>query len=146
MGRVASSPRVIVAPPSSCFCSWSARGCHIMLSERTRQAHLGRVIRSRECSRHYLRLCHSFVPATGPQGSGTGHPLRTASSPRQAATLSRPQRKVVPSTHMRCRMTASLRASATFARFMPRRRATSSAQRFRAEKRTARVSRMCAPS
>src|SRR3954465_13503324 len=28
MGRVASSPRVIVTSPSSCFCSWSARGCH----------------------------------------------------------------------------------------------------------------------
>src|SRR3954452_14280685 len=33
MGRVASSPRVIVASPSPCFCSWSARGCHSMPSE-----------------------------------------------------------------------------------------------------------------
>src|SRR5215208_6771788 len=66
--------------------------------------------------------------------------------PVYAAAASRPQRNVVPFTHMRCKMTASLRANATFARFMPRRRATSSAQRLRAEKRTARVSRMCAPS
>ena len=35
MGRVASSPRVIVTSPGSCFCSWSARGCHIMRSERS---------------------------------------------------------------------------------------------------------------
>src|SRR3954449_2564847 len=40
MGRVASSPGVIVTSPSSCFCSWSARGCHSMPSERMRQAHL----------------------------------------------------------------------------------------------------------
>jgi len=78
-------------------------------------------------------------------GSSGPAPNRSLSRP-YAAAASRPQRKVVPSTHMRCRTTASLRASATFARFMPRRLATSSAQRLRAEKRTARVSRMCAAS
>ena len=148
MGRVASSPRVIVTSPGSCFCSWSARGCHIMRSERRRQAHLRRVIHSRECSRHYLRLCRFLRPSDGTSGERSRS--RPAPNllllPVYAAAASRPQRNVVPFTHMRCKMTASLRANATFARFMPRRRATSSAQRLRAEKRTARVSRMCAPS
>ena len=44
-------------------------------------------------------------------------------------------RNVVPSIHMRCRITASLRATATFARLRPRRLATSNPQRFSAEKR-----------
>src|SRR6516225_9386297 len=44
-------------------------------------------------------------------------------------------RKVVPSIHMRCRITASLRATATFAHLRPRRLATSNPQRLRAEKR-----------
>jgi len=44
-------------------------------------------------------------------------------------------RNVVPSIHMRCRITASLRATATFARLLPRRLATSSPQRLSAEKR-----------
>jgi hypothetical protein len=37
-----------------------------------------------------------------------------------AATTSRVQRNTVPSTHMRCRITASRRASATIAFFIPR--------------------------
>ena len=147
MGRVASSARVIVTSPGSCFCSWSARGCHIMRSERRRQAHLRRVIHSRECSLHYLRLCRFLRPSDGTSGERSRS--RPAPNllllPVYAAAASRPQRNVVPFTHMRCKMTASLRANATFARFMPRCRATSSAQRLRAEKRTARVSRMCAP-
>src|SRR5215471_14414683 len=48
--------------------------------------------------------------------------------------------KVVPSTQIRCRTTPSLRASATRARFRPRRFATSSAQRFKLENRVVRVS------
>jgi hypothetical protein len=52
-----------------------------------------------------------------------------------AAVGSVPQRNSVPSTHMRWRTVANLRASATFARRMPRRFATSMAQRFSAEKR-----------
>jgi hypothetical protein len=37
-----------------------------------------------------------------------------------AAMISRVQRKSVPSTHIRCRITANRRASATIAFFMPR--------------------------
>ena len=45
---------------------------------------------------------------------------------------------VVPSTHMRCRITASLRARATFARFEPLRLATSIPQRLSFENRVMR--------
>jgi hypothetical protein len=47
-----------------------------------------------------------------------------------AATCSRVQRNSVPSTHMRCIMTASRRARATIAFFMPRRLAICIAQAF----------------
>src|SRR3954451_8695933 len=121
-----------------------------MPSERRRRAHLEHVIRSEKTAHDTTYgLTASVVPATGLQGSRANLALlQTAPPPSRlyAAAISRPQRKVVPSTHMRWRTTASLRASATFARFMPRRLATSSAQRLRAEKRTARVSRMCAAS
>src|SRR3954463_3245474 len=119
-----------------------------MPSERRRRAHLGHVIRSEDRSRHYVRLHRFRRPGDGTSGGqGRSRPApNCSSSPLYAAAISRPQRKVVPSTQMRWRMIASLRTSATFARFMPRRLATSSAQRFRAEKRTARVSRMGAAS
>src|SRR3954454_24444692 len=79
MGRVASSPRVIVTPPSSCFCSWSARGCHSMPSERMRRAHLGHVIRLKRRSRHYLRLHRFHRPGDGTSGSRADlAPLQTA--------------------------------------------------------------------
>ena len=55
-------------------------------------------------------------------------------------------RKVVPSIHMRCRITANLRATATFARLRPRRLATSSPQRLSAEKRVTRESNTFAAS
>src|SRR4029453_9196314 len=52
----------------SCFCSWSARGCHIMPSERMRRAHLGHVIRSEDRSRHYVRLHRVRRPGDGTSG------------------------------------------------------------------------------
>ena len=55
-------------------------------------------------------------------------------------------RNVEPSIHMRCRITASLRATATLARFKPRRLATSSPQRLSAEKRVTRESNTFAAS
>src|SRR5262249_47324716 len=56
------------------------------------------------------------------------------------------QWNVVPSIHIGCRMTASLRARATFARLSPRRLASSSPQRLSAEKRVTRESKMFAAS
>src|SRR5215208_2882006 len=58
----------------------------------------------------------------------------------QAAAVSLPKRNSLPSTQRRCKTVASLRARATLGRRMPRRLATSSAQRLRVENRPARVS------
>src|SRR5262245_13344728 len=55
-------------------------------------------------------------------------------------------RNVEPSIHMRWRITASLRATATLARFRPQRLATSSPQRLSAEKRLTRESNTFAAS
>src|SRR3954452_13012229 len=54
--------------------------------------------------------------------------------------------EAVPSLHMRCRMTASLRASATLARFKPRRCASLIAQLLRLDHLADRVSRTWAAS
>jgi hypothetical protein len=56
------------------------------------------------------------------------------------------QRKSVPSRHIRCMMTASLRASATIARRWPRRFATAIAQAFSQDHFATRVSNTCAAS
>ena len=131
MGRVASSPRVIVTSPSSCFCSWSARGCHSMPSERRRRAHLEHVIRSEDRSRHYVRLHRFRRPGDGTSGKqGILAPLQTVPLPSRlyAAAASRPQRKVGPSTHMRWRTTASCLRQRHLRSLIPRRLATSSAQ------------------
>ena len=118
------------------------QGRHIMRSERSRWANLGRVVRSR-------LSVHSTTPGlTGPASrrrdlEGT-EPLGPVPNllflVRCYAAASLPQRKSVPFAHMRWRTPASLRAKATLARFVPRRLATSRAQRLRAETRTVRVS------
>src|SRR3954452_8105695 len=58
----------------------------------------------------------------------------------QPAAVSLPKRNSLPSTQRRCRTVASLRASATLAPRMPRRFATSRAQRLRRENLPARAS------
>lgn len=55
-------------------------------------------------------------------------------------------RNVDPLIHIRCRITASLRATATLARLRPRRLATSNPQRLSAEKRVTRESKTFAAS
>src|SRR3954469_1416721 len=61
-----------------------------------------------------------------------------------AGASSRHQRNSLPSAHMRCRITASLRATATVARRRPRRLAIAVPQAFSADHRVTRVSRLCA--
>ena len=88
----------------------------------------------------------SIVPATGLRAKrpfGAPNSLSLA----QCAATPEPNsafvhRKSVPSTHIRCKITPILRASATLARFNPRRFATSIPQRFSAEKRVTRERRM----
>jgi len=55
---------------------------------------------------------------------GSAPQAETCNSSLHAATACLPQRNSDLSTHMRCRMTASLRATATRARAIPRRFAT----------------------
>src|SRR4051794_978450 len=82
-----------------------------MPSEGRRRAHLEHVIRSEETAHDTTYgFTASVVPATGPQGSRANLALlQTAPPPSRlyAAAISRPQRKVVPSTHMRWRTTAT---------------------------------------
>ena len=63
-----------------------------------------------------------------------------------AAASSRVQRNSVPSTHMRCMITASRRASATIAFFIPRCRAIFIAQALSQDHRVERISRIWAAS
>ena len=63
-----------------------------------------------------------------------------------AAVASRVQRKSVPSTQMRCMITANRRASATMARFMPRRRAIFIAQALSQDHLVECTSMLCAAS
>ena len=67
-------------------------------------------------------------------------PISLGSPSHALAVTALVQRKLVPSTHMRWRMTPSLRASATRAFFVPRRLATAIAQLFRGDMRTVRLS------
>ena len=63
-----------------------------------------------------------------------------------AGTASRVQRNSVPSTQMRCRITANRRARATMAFFFPRRLATCIAQALSHDHRVERVRRLWAAS
>jgi len=67
-------------------------------------------------------------------------------SPQAAVCSDWPHWNAVPSSHIRCRITARRRATATTARFMPRRLATRSPQAFSAHHFLLRVSRLKAAS
>ena len=123
--------------------SVTATSCHQIQS---RQVNLERVVRL---------SFHSITPDLAKPSSQRRDFGRSGCRTRPASISMRPfyavkvsllHRNSLASTHMRWRTIASLRASATFAHFMPRRFATSMAQRFRAEKRVARVRMMCAAS
>ncbi len=126
----------------SVVCTKTATSCHKIQS---RQVNLGRVI---------CRSFHSTTPDLAKPSSRRRDLKRSDATVEPfrflfllyAAAGSLPQQNAVASIHMRCSTVASLRASATFARFMPRCLATSIAQRFRAENRVARVNMICAAS
>jgi hypothetical protein len=97
----------------------------------------------------------SLVPASRRRDlAGQGRTCRPVLPETQCALMSSyaatgaslPQRNSVPSIHMRWSTLPSLRASATFARFRPRRLATSIAQRLSVEKRVGRLSTALAAS
>ncbi len=80
-------------------------------------------------------------PSSGGNWNLYGHVAAIAGA---AACL--PQRNSLPSAHMRCRITANLRATATRARAIPRRLAMFIPQERKADHLVLRISRECAAS
>ena len=132
-----SSAAVSMSLTGSCFSSESALGPSIMGYEDEVEQSLPRPCR--QSSGRSKRTCELTSPS-----SREGH-LSTArwsssfllsdlilrSCHAAAAACSRVQRNSVPSTHIRCMITASRRASATIAFFIPRRLAICIAQALR---------------
>src|SRR3954471_2696076 len=101
----------------------------------------------RDRSRHYVRLHRFRRPGDGTSGKqGVLAPLQTVPLPL-GSTPPRPPGPSGRSSHPpTCGGERPQACAPRHLRFMPRRLATSRAQRLRAEKRTAPVSRMCAAS
>jgi len=92
-----------------------------------------------------MRSRPNLVPAghRSPSGETLGDLLYGYAAAGAAVSL-RLQRNSLPSAHMRCRITASLRATATVARRTSSSLGDSRAQAFSADHRVTRVSRLCA--
>ena len=123
-----------ISPPVPCFRPWSVRGRHTMLLDGSREPISNRVFRPEGRSPAVTRLHRNPRPGDGTSGAGSRDPGPKAFCCCYAAASSLLKRKSVPSTHMRCSTVASLRASATLARIIPRRLATFTAHRLRVEK------------
>jgi hypothetical protein len=91
---------------------------------RARRLNLSRDLRGIATLR--FRTLNEITSPIVPTGTTSAPPLQAESAIPffHAVTACLPQRNSDLSTHMRCRMTASLRATATRARAMPRRFAT----------------------
>ena len=137
-----------IPPPRSCFCPQSAPGRCMMGYDEDRSVNLR--------MRSHAWCCSRISDLTGPSSrrwdlSGDARypepPISLLSAfhafvaiEDQAAAAGRPSwAKASPVLSIRCSTTASLRASATFAFFMPARLAMASAQLFSAEPFTGRV-------
>jgi len=107
---------------------------------------------TRDQTRAPVTCVRTALPAPSSRRRDLGHdvPLnavKLAPGPPYAAARSPAfQRNSVPSIHMRCMITPILRASATLARYGPRRLATSIPQRLSAENRFIRDNKMLAAS
>jgi len=144
-GRFCNGPPVVnpffcaIPLPGSCFCTGSALGRRLMVSEKegAGQSYWRGcfAVASTACGR--CGLTQSIVPAGTPLPEGwclsCPKTLDCFSFYAAAATLSQvfAAPKLVPSASMRCRITASFLASATFAFFIPARCAIFAAQLFR---------------
>jgi hypothetical protein len=119
-----STTTVSMSLAGSCFSSESAPGPSIMGFEDEAEQSLGRPChQSNGRTKQTCELTSSIVPR------GTSFrcsvdlefsPIALILCTLHAATVSRVQRNSVPSTQMRCMITASRRASATIAFFIPR--------------------------
>ena len=114
------------------FCPGSARGRHLMGFDEDRSANLSMsAVLCYGCS----QLCDLTRPSSRRRdllrAAGVCPPeLEIFLLSIYASTAALPAANSVPSTNIRCRITASFRASATFALRMPARLATRIAQLF----------------
>jgi len=132
---------------SSCFSTESAHSRSIMGSEDEVEQSLRRPYRRQvraDTRTHFIhRPARDTIP---PLGGARVFSCRDLVLRRcHVAAASLVQRNSVPSTQMRCMITASRRASATIARFMPRRLAICIAQALSHDHRVER-SMLCAAS
>jgi hypothetical protein len=140
-GRGLSIPFCVVLSPGSGFCPGSARGRHLMGFDEDRSANLR--LRGRDATGPGWRPDLIHRPGVGTSlrdGWCRGPPEISSSLLVQAAAAA----NSVLSIHMRCKITASLRASATLAFLIPARLASLAAQLLSAEPLTGRVKMMCA--
>src|SRR3954471_2536239 len=151
-GISVSSPDIDRVNPSD---TSRRRGARASLRGRRKPPHDG--VRKSERCNLYRALIATRRPRAGryaqsseprPRGTsfarGRNRAILVAYYAVAAAVSSRHQRNSLPSAHMRCRITASLRATATVARRKPRRFAIAVPQAFSADHRVTRVSRLCA--
>jgi hypothetical protein len=123
VASAAPAMRFPLLSPVSCFRPWSAQSRHTMPSEET--ANLSKDARSESRPLACTRLRWLHRPGDGTSGGATlwrsefGFFSSGAATPEPNSAFV--HRKSVPSTHIRCKITPILRASATLARFNPRR-------------------------
>ena len=141
--RFCNGPWCQVAPVVSCRrLLASVRGqlerCHIIRSEEAVSPSFQRRVSGSDCG--HCGFTIFTVPAVGLRARLASWPDLLSSPPQAVTAASLLQRKLVPSTHMRWRMTPSLRARATRAFLAPRRLATAIAQLLSGDIRTVRLS------
>ena len=125
----------------SCFCSWSARWQpHEAVDAK--EGPISKAASPRGATR-YPAACFHRRPRPDEPCGGDGA-VRADQTSIAAAGV--PWWKSASLIHMRCSTVASLRASATFARFVPRRCASLTPQSFSADHLLTRVSSTCAAS
>jgi hypothetical protein len=143
-----STTAVSMSLTGSCFSSESAPGpFHHGIRRRGGTIFRAACRESNDRAKRTYELTSSIVP----RGTSFHRAVELECSPIQycsshAAAISRVQQNSVPSTQMRCMITASRRASATIAFFRPRRLAICIAQALSQDHRVERISRIWAAS
>ena len=121
------------------FCPWSAWSRHLIGVEKTRQANLN----GRDQSRRLIPGLPHPSPRHWDIGTAGSSLIETGLCHAEAAFTAS---KAVQLLHMRCKITASLRARATLAFVIPARLASLKAQLLRPSPLTGRVKTICAAS
>jgi hypothetical protein len=131
-----STHRHLASFAGPCFSPGSAHWPSQHGISRMRRSNLSRCLFCNDIENGRTRLIHRPAKDVSPPAGGTfaspfdGDIFRRCGQAAAGMLFSLVQRNSVPSLHMRCMITASLRASATFAFLRPRRLATFIAQAF----------------